>query len=262
MTSFLQTNLNPTKYKEINELLHRLLLQIKSILTNEFVGMYIGGSLAHDSFNPETSDIDCYIITNNALSERLIKKIEEMHHQFYTSKLPYAEKIEASYIPQKDLLNFDPQSTRPYFNEGHYYLAHYGNNHLIELFVLREKGISIAGPDIKNLIKEISTQNLKEAIQKNLHEYWEINLKEYLKFKRSDYQVFAILTMCRTLYSLEIGKITSKIEAAQWAMQRLDAEWKNLIQLAIDWGPNQEIDKLEETQNFVRYVLNKNRLDK
>lgn len=71
MTSFLQTNLNPTKYKEINELLHRLLLQIKSILTNEFVGMYIGGSLANDSFNTETSDIDCYIITNNALSDSL-----------------------------------------------------------------------------------------------------------------------------------------------------------------------------------------------
>ena len=62
---------------------------------------------------------------------------------------------------------------RPYFNEGRYYLGHYGYNYLIELFVLREKGISIAGPDIKCLIKEISTQSLKAAIQKNLHEYWE-----------------------------------------------------------------------------------------
>jgi hypothetical protein len=91
-----------------------------------------------------------------------------------------------------------------------------------------------------------------------LHEYWEINLIDFSKFKRSDYQVFAILTMCRTLYSLETGKITSKIEAAQWTMQRLDTNWKSLIELAVTWDPSQEINRLEETQNFVRYVLNKN----
>ncbi|HAU1322417.1 TPA: GNAT family N-acetyltransferase [Legionella pneumophila] len=249
--------LNLTKYQEINNLLQQLLSQIQSILTNEFVGMYIGGSLASDSFNSETSDIDCYIITTKILSENMVRKIEEMHNQFYSSKLKYAKKIEASYIPQKDLLDFDPQAMRPYFNEGRYYLGHYGNNYLIELFVLREKALSIAGPDIKCLIKEISTQSLKAAIQKNLHEYWESNLIDFSKFKRSDYQVFAILTMCRTLYSLETGKITSKIEAAKWAMQRLNINWKNLIELAIAWEPSQEINKLEETQNFVRYVLNR-----
>jgi GrpB-like predicted nucleotidyltransferase (UPF0157 family)/RimJ/RimL family protein N-acetyltransferase len=232
--------LNPTKYKEINNLLQQLLLQVQSILTNEFVGMYIGGSLASDSFNCQTSDIDCYIITTKMLSENMVRKIEEMHNQFYSSKLQYAKKIEASYIPQKDLLDFDPQGMCPYFNEGRYYLGHYGNNYLIELFVLREKGISVAGPDIKSLIKGISTQSLKAAIQKNLHEYWEPNLIDFSKFKRSDYQVFAILTMCRTLYSLETGKITSKIEAAQWAMQQLDTKWKNLIKLASAWEPSQE----------------------
>lgn len=98
---------------------------------------------------------------------------------------------------------------------------------------------------------------MKAAIQKNLHEYWEPNLIDFSKFKRSDYQVFAVLTMCQTLYSLKTGKITSKIEAAQWAMQRLDTNWKNLIELAIAWEPSKEINRLEETQNFVRYVLNK-----
>lgn len=248
-----------TKYRGVNELLSQLLLQIQSILTNEFVGMYIGGSLASDCFNCETSDIDCYIVTTKALSKNLVNKIEKMHKQFYLSKIEYAKKIEASYIPQKDLWDFDPNGMRPYFNEGRCYMGHYGNNYLIELHVLREKGVSIAGPDIQCLIKEISAQNLKTAIQKNLHEYWEINLTDFPKFKRSDYQVFAILTMCRTLYSLETGKITSKIEAAQWAIQQLDTNCKNLIELAISWAPSQEINKLEDTQDFVRYVLDKSR---
>jgi len=246
-----------TEYREINELLQQLLLQIKSILTDEFVGMYIGGSVASNGFHCETSDIDCYIITTNMLPNDMINKIEEMHKKFYSSKLQYAKKIEASYIPQKTLFNFDPNGLRPYFNEGSFYQGQYGSNYLIELHVLRENGITILGQDIKNLIKEISTQDLRVAILKNLYEYWEIALSDFAKFRRSDYQVFAILTMCRTLYSLETGRITSKTEAAQWAIQQLDAGWKNLIELAITWKPDQEINKLEETQQFVRYVLNK-----
>ncbi len=247
-----------TKYQEINELLQQLLLQVQSILTDQFIGMYIGGSVASNRFHCETSDIDCYIITASTLSNDMISKIEEMHKQFYSRKLQYAKKIEASYIPQKDLLNFDPNGLRPYFNEGSFYQGQYGSNYLIEIHVLRGNGITILGPDIKNLIKEISTQDLRVAIQKNLYEYWEIALSDFAKFRRSDYQAFAILTMCRTLYSLETGRITSKTEAAQWNRQKLDTRWKNLIELAIAWEPGQEINKLEETQKFVRHVLSKN----
>lgn len=252
-------HLSPTSYSEINELLQQFLLRTQSILTNEFLGMYIGGSLTGDFFNRETSDIDCYIVTYNVLSRNVLSRIEAMHAQLDSSKLDYAKKIEASYIPQNDLLVFNPNATRPYFNEGRYYRGQYGNNYLIELFLLREKGIALAGPDIKSLIKEISIQTLKSAIQKNLYEYWEINISDLIRYERSDYQVFAILTMCRSLYSLETGRITSKIEAAQWAIKQLDSNWKNLIELAIAWEPSQKINKVEETQNFVRYVLNKSR---
>lgn len=249
--------MNPTKHKEINELLQQLLPQVKSILADKFVGMYIGGSLSSDSFQYETSDIDCYIITTSKLSKSMLKNIEKMHKQLYSSNLKYAQKIEASYIPQEDLFHFNPSGMRPYFNEGCYYLGEYGNNYIIELHVLREKGISISGPDIKKLIKKISTQDLMLAIQKNLHEYWYSTLRDLSKFKRSDYQVFAILTMCRTLYSLENGTITSKMEAAQWALQILGNRWKNLIEQAISWSPGQEINQLDETQQFVKYTINK-----
>jgi len=249
--------MSPTRYREINELLQQLLFQTQSILKNKFIGMYIGGSLANDSFHLETSDIDCYVVTTSALSKKMVQNIEKMHNEFYSSNLQYAQKIEVSYIPKKDLVSFYPSGMRPYFNEGRYYLATYGNNFVIELYVLRENGITIVGPDIKSLIKETSIQNLKLAIQKNLHEYWENTLNDLSKFIRSDYQAFAILTMCRTLYSLETGRITSKFEAAEWAMQKLDVSWKRLIEQAVSWKPNSEINELEETQRFVKYVLNK-----
>jgi len=246
------------KYREINELLQKLLFQIRAILEEKFVGLYIGGSLSSNSFDPETSDIDCYIVTIGILPKQLIQKIEELHQEFYLSNLAFSSKIEASYVPQEDLLNFNPKATRPYFNEGYFCFGQYGSNYLIELKVLRENGITLVGPDIKNLIKEISAQNLRLAIQNNLQEYWKNTLKDFSKFGRSDYQVFAILTLCRTLYSLETGKIASKKEAARWAIQKLEANWKSLIEQACAWKPGQEIDKLDETKRFVSYVINRN----
>jgi hypothetical protein len=71
--------------------------------------------------------------------------------------------------------------------------------------------------------------------------------------------VFAILTMCRTLYSLQRGSIASKTEAAQWVIKNIDTDWKDLIEKAISWKPYHVFNRLEETQRFVKYVLNKNR---
>lgn len=240
----------------LNDLMKHLLLKIQFTLTNQLVGMYIGGSIANNSFNQDTSDIDCYIITKSTLSEEVIRQIETMHKQLYLSQLPYSQKIEVSYIPKDDLMSFDPKAVRPYFNEGRFCLAQYGNNFIIELFMLRENGIAIMGGNLKDLIKEITTQDLQKAIEKYLAEYWALILNDLTKLRRSDYQVFAILTMCRTLYSLETGKIASKMTAAQWVMN-YDAAWKVLIEQAVTSSPHVELNKLEETQRFIQYVLDK-----
>lgn len=245
---------NLIKNTEINDLLLQLFQKIQSILQEEFVGMYIGGSIANNCFNLVSSDIDCYVITSNILSESIVHKIEEMHKQFYASKIPYAKKIEVSYIPQNDLLNFDPRGTRPYFNEGNFYMGGYGSNFIIELFMLREKGMCLAGPDIKNFIKKITNQDLQETVKKNLKEYWEPSLQNLEKYQRSDYQVFAILTMCRTLYTLEMHNIVSKVEAAQWTIHKLGPNWKLLIEQALNL--NSDLDKPEEARDFVKYVIN------
>jgi predicted nucleotidyltransferase len=248
-------------YAEINELFDLLLIEIKFILKNTFVGMYIGGSLANNSFNKQTSDIDVYIIIEKALSKNMLKKITDFHQKFYLSKIPFAKKIEVSYLSKNDLTKFIPNNVRPYFNEGQFYLAEYGSNFLIELFLFREKGIVWYGPTIKSLIKKISPPQLKTALLKNLAEYWLVMLNDDAKLGRSDYQVFAILTMCRTLYSLETNKITSKIHAAQWAMERVSLEFKNLIEQALIWQPRKKLNKLTQTRSFIKYVLNKYAVD-
>lgn len=248
--------MNLSNYKEIEEIIQKLILQLQVILSDKLIGFYVGGSLANGSYHSDTSDIDCYVITKDVLTNDLNHKLENMHKELYASQLPYAKKIEASYIPQKDLMKFDLKAIRPYFNEGQFYLADYGNNFIIELYLLREKGITVIGPDIEKLIKKISSQKLSWAIHKNLDEYWKTNLENTYKFIQSDYQVFAIFTMCRTLYSLETGGITSKREAANWAISRLNPRWGNLIKEALAWKPDEELNLKDEAQEFVKFIIN------
>ncbi|HXD09520.1 MAG TPA: nucleotidyltransferase domain-containing protein, partial [Anaerolineales bacterium] len=50
--------ISPTPYAEVNQILALLLTNAKEILEDQFVGMYLYGSLSSGDFNPETSDID------------------------------------------------------------------------------------------------------------------------------------------------------------------------------------------------------------
>ncbi len=71
----------------------------------------------------------------------------------------------------------------------------------------------------------------------------------------SEYQAYAVLTLCRALYTLEYGDIVSKSVAARWAQGTIDKRWKPLIERALAWPDGAQPDHLSETLNFIRYAL-------
>lgn len=61
---------------EVNEILGKLKFEVKEILDEQFIGMYIHGSLALGDFNPESSDIDFIVVTVGELQERTILALQ------------------------------------------------------------------------------------------------------------------------------------------------------------------------------------------
>lgn len=54
-------------------------------------------------------------------------------------------------------------------------------------------------------------------------------------------QPLLVLSFCRMLHALACGRVTSKRQAGEWALEALDTEWAELIQRALDdradpWG--------------------------
>jgi hypothetical protein len=75
------------------------------------------------------------------------------------------------------------------------------------------------------------------------------------------YQAYAIVSMCRALYSLHFGALLSKPASAIWAVNALDPEWKPLIEEAIQWRPGQSLDKMKQTLRFIHFVIRRSQAD-
>jgi predicted nucleotidyltransferase len=248
----------PSIFPEINEVLNLLLSHAKQILENEYVGMYLYGSLSSGDFSPATSDIDFLVVTKDILSSEVIAKLEVMHRETWATSLKRAGKLEGAYIPRELIRRHDSNgSPCPGVNEGEFHVEPLGSDWVIQRHVIREYGVVIEGPDPKTLIDPVRPEDIRKAVMGILNEWWFPMLEDpsWLRDHESAYRAFAVVTMCRALHALTHGTIVSKPAAVQWARQKLGEPWKQLIANAADASPHHEIEvPLEETLNFIRFA--------
>ncbi len=105
------------------------------------------------------------------------------------------------------------------------------------------------------MIDPVGPDDLRRAVLGSLREWWSPPFPCAERFQSDEYQAYAVLTMCRSLYVLEHGRIASKPEAARWAIQTLGEPWAELAGKALDWQNGMEFDKLEETFEFIDFTL-------
>ena len=248
----------PTPYPEVNELLNLLVQNVKRILGDQFVGMYLYGSLASGDFDPETSDIDFLVVTSEILPEGKIAELEAMHKETWATSHKRAGELEGSYVPGDLIRRHDPGGAPcPTVNEGKFFVDQRGSDWIIQRHVVREYGVIVEGPDPKTLIDFVSPDDIRGAVLGILQEWWFPMLADpsWLRDHGGKYHAFAVLTMCRVLHALEHGTIVSKPKAVQWARGIVGDRWVTLIDRAVAVSRHaKQDDFLEETLDFIRFV--------
>lgn len=249
----------PTPYQDVNEILNLLLASAKKILKEQFVGMYLYGSLSSGDFNSETSDIDFLFVTGGSLSEKTISELELMHKETWATSHKRAGELEGAYVPKELIRCHDPNGAPcPTINEGKFYMAPLGSDWIIQRHVVREYGIVVEGPDPKSLIDYVSPEDIRGAVMGVLREWWFPMLEDpsWLTKHHRGYHSYAILSMCRALHALEHGTIVSKPVAARWAKEHLDARWSPIIDLAlVAQKPHPEqFDLLQDAIQLIQYT--------
>lgn len=246
-----------TAYPEVNTLLCRLLMGIQSILGDRLAGMYLHGSLAAGEFDPDRSDIDFVVVTEGALPADVVAALAAMHSEIAASDLRWATNYEGSYIPRTAIRRYDPADCiHPAVRvDGSFGLDRHGSEWVIQRHVIREQGIALLGPDPAALIDPVSPNDLKQAQCGLLEDWWAPQLANPFRLSDSEYQAYAVLTMCRALYTLEHGAVAPKPAAAAWAKAALAPRWTDLINTALAWRHGVKLDELAGVLGFIRFTL-------
>lgn len=254
-----------TDYPELNAVLGKLVADARSILAENFCGAYLQGSFALGEAD-EHSDVDFLIVTQGEISEEQLTQLQAMHKRIYALDAPWAQHLEGSYVPREQLRHVDPsRSPYPYLDNGASKLE--SDNHCntaVVRWLLREHGVVLAGPKPKSLIDPVREEQLRREALAGIDEYvaWAAEPTEAGPMSRWK-QPYLVLTFCRLLNTLETGKVASKREAAEWALDALDAEWASLTERALDDRPDPwqrvhqpaDAEAVKQTLSFADYAL-------
>lgn len=258
--------LNWTPYLDLNRVLNDLLQHTQEILGRNFVGAYLQGSFAVGDFDAH-SDVDFIVVTEKELTGEQVARLQEMHGRIYDRPISWAQHLEGSYFPRRDL--FDP----PRSGDEFWYLEHGARslarsdhcNTYVVRWSLREKGITLAGPPPETLLPPIPGEALTEEVRTTLLDWGQEILDDPQRFNNRFYQGFILLSYCRMLHALEFGEIASKKVCAEWAKGTIDPSWSDLIDRAWATRPDParsvretaDPDDYARTLQFVRDCLEK-----
>ncbi len=248
-----------TMYPDIDEILAQLLSEMQAVLGQKLLGLYLYGSLVSGDFDHDISDLDMLAVIASNLDEQAAAALQHMHEDFARRHPQWENRIEVQYFSTKGLKTFRTQASKMgNISPGEpFHIIDSGIEWLMNWYFVREHDVVLFGPSSRQFIPPISKQEYLQAVQDHARQW-----TEYVKNTNTSWygQSYAVLTLCRALYSYTNGEQASKKKAAAWAAQQLP-EWTSLIQNALrwrkHWKPEQSSPEATypETERFVDLVI-------
>lgn len=244
--------MKPTEFVEINHLLDELLADIQATLGPKLVGLYLYGSLATGDFDQAISDIDLVAVLDADLSGQDAARLLAMHTAFGQRHPVWEDRVEVAYLSKTALQTFrECASTIGIISPGEpFHTKAASKDWLVNWYIVREHGKTLYGPPPAAVIGPIAKEEFLQIIDEHARAWagWVQDIS-----KRRGSQAYAIITLCRALYTHTFGEQPSKKQAAGWAMQHLP-EWAPLIQRALAWREQSQSDQSEDTAAFPETV--------
>jgi len=187
----------------------RLVSQVNE--TCAVAAAYIFGSVALDDYRHGWSDIDIIILAERPLSAEQAEKLINLRSTDPSDE--YLRKFEGGIVDVDSFVN-RVDSTAVYWGTSGQRARSDFRLDPFSMVELIEKGILIYGADIRGRLKRPSGADIYRAIK---HHYKTIREVAQVT-DASLYSYGWMLDISRCLYTLEYGKIISKTDAGQWAL--------------------------------------------
>jgi Domain of unknown function (DUF4111) len=234
----------PTVFPDLNELLEEFVASVTSILDSNFVGAYITGSFALGAGDLH-SDCDFLVVTGERVTTEQERALHELHDEIPTRPGHWTHDLEGSYAPIADLKTLDTLGKRWLYVDRGWREMQWSSHCNAEdvRWTLRERGIALSGPQPREFACQVPPKILRNKMRQLIDNFLP-DLFSWTSFDVAWAQCYAVTNICRILYTLHTGEITSKPGGLEWAKRTFPVAWHHLLQQAIEdrqlgWDPNE-----------------------
>ncbi|WP_096189610.1 aminoglycoside adenylyltransferase domain-containing protein [Evansella halocellulosilytica] len=239
---------------DIQAYLNKIVHVFRERLDENLVGVYLHGSLAMGCFNPDKSDVDLLVIIKNKIPYEKKKCIV---NEFLNVTRGRKNQLEMSIILEDYLHHF----VHPTPFELHYFHSQYltDKNYVCggdgfddpdlagHIVVTYERGMTLYGEEIKKIFKPIEQKYYIDSIVNDIKD---------APAKIGDNPVYFTLNLCRVLYYLKEGAVSSKAEAGEWAVANLPGQYRKLVNHFLYVYKGQKIDSISFNNNELTEFAN------
>lgn len=197
-------------------------------LGDRLTGIYLYGSaLDEDAYVLHRSDLDLIVVTESALDDGDFERLATWVRG-ELERDPTFERVQMTLLVRDRVLDDDP--TACLVQHGELTRSGSDGNPIIWLDFLG-RGRVLFGAEPDEFLPRITDDQLARALVREVgYLRAEFSSAESAWRGRSSYQAYAILTLCRILYSHATGEVTTKTAAAAW-VKRSHPDDVELIQL-------------------------------
>lgn len=221
--------------REVLEQLGKLSLDLRAVLADELVGLYVHGSLVLGCFSPERSDIDLIAVTRRATTNEERSRLGELMLRSSEDKggprrPPYP--LELSLLTEEQLrpwrypTPFDfhyGESQRQRFMAGEFSPLWTEDYDLAaHVTVLREAGVTLFGVPVRQVFPAVPE-----------HDYVDSLLRDFDWSRERRLGLYGVLNASRIWAALAERRLHSKLSGGQWAMEHAPAHFHGLVERSV-----------------------------
>jgi hypothetical protein len=254
-------NPHPTRYAELNGVLHDLVTGAQGALGESFVGAYLQGSFALGAGDLH-SDCDFLVVVAERPDATQEAALRALHRDLPHRDGFWNRHLEGSYAVAGDLRTTAGLG-REWLYVDHGWDEMAWSEHCNQpwtRWILREHGITLVGPCPTQLVEPVPEDVLRDAARTGLGTLAE-DVLAWCPADTAWCQRYLVVQACRSLYTLRTAQVASKRDALRWAMMHGDPRWRPLLQQVLadrDLGFDREDPprpgSLETARDFAAYV--------
>ena len=251
----------------IKDFLGELVQVFRDACGENLIGIYLHGSLAMESFNPISSDVDLLVVVRDALpsdekqaiGERLLRLSEQAPPNGLELSILTLQSLTDFQYPTPYELHFS-NGNKDRFAEGTIeFSPDQTDPDLAAHFVITQaRGLCLFGAAIDAIFPDVPSQTYLASIAQDADWSYD-NVMRGADAGICPVPVYAVLNFCRVLAFIEQGLITSKREGGRWALEALPSDYHPVIREALKEyavsGTARSVD-CQQLKAFAHYAHN------